>query len=85
METACKEPREWEGAVGFRLGEQLFVDCSHGSIPSAERVADLAERIKSARAKHDASLPTVSLKHAASSVLSQRLGTAHRRSSLTPP
>jgi len=88
MEKACKDPREWEGAVGFRLGEKLFVDCSDDAFPSDERAAELAERIKEAKAKHEAGVAPSSLKYAASSVLSQRLSRrsrSDRRSTVAQP
>jgi hypothetical protein len=28
MEGGCREPRSWHGAVGMRLGSQLYVDLS---------------------------------------------------------
>ena len=83
MEKACKEPRDWEGAVGFRLAERLYIDCSDENFSSDERVAELAERIKVA--KHQVGMAPSSLKYAASSVLSQRLSVPHRRSSVTLP
>jgi len=85
MEEACKEPAEWCGAVGFRLGEKLYVNGCDGNVPSDECVADVAKRIKDSKAKHEAGMAPYSLKYAASSVLSRRLSMPHRRSSLAQP
>ena len=46
MEAGCRNPDEWCGGVGFRLGSQLYVDCSEGRLPSDEAIDRLADHIK---------------------------------------
>ena len=47
MESGCKNPDEWQGAVGFRLGSQLYLDLSEGDpLPSEETLDLLAQHIR---------------------------------------
>lgn len=47
METGCRDTRSWAGAVGFKLGGQIYHDLSEGdSAPHPAKVAALAQTIQ---------------------------------------
>ena len=47
MENGCKNPDNWTGAIGFRLGSQLYVDCAEGNpLPSEKTIYALAVNIR---------------------------------------
>ena len=71
LEAACTDTRSWRGAVGMRLGSQLYVDCSDDDAlrPHSAQIAHLLDRIRSitADAAHDTRAHAV-----ATTLLSQR-------------
>ena len=47
MERGCRNPDDWSGSVGFRLGSKLYFDLSEGSTrPPDDAIDRLAAAIK---------------------------------------
>ena len=62
MEPACRDPTQWQGAVGLRLGSTLYIDCSAevGSAAFNAGVEALTAEVRK-RVQPDESVPRTPL------------------------